>query len=313
MQNKLPISICVPAYNEGKNISLILEALTHQVTDRVEIVKIVVVSSGSTDNTEELTSKYMREDKRVFLIRQKERAGKASAINAFLAITDEPIVVIESADTIPNPDTIELLCQPFLDSPEIGMTGGAPIPVNDENTFTGYLVHTWWWFHRNIPRFGEIIAYRNVLPNISATTAVDEAFIQAKIIQLGYKAVHIDTAIVRNKGPETVKDLIKQRRRIFNGHSRLYHEEGVKIDNMTKSSLSLLMIYKPKSIKHFSWLIGGVMLEAYARGLGTYDAKVRKINPFVWDTAKSTKHVSKNHGDENNSHSLSAATAKDFS
>lgn len=304
MQNKLPISICVPAYNEGKNISLILEALTSQVTDRVQINKIVVVSSGSTDSTEDLVTQFMRTDKRVFLIRQQKRAGKASAINAFLKIIDDPVVVIESADTIPNPDAIELLCQPFLDNPEIGMTGGAPIPVNDENTFTGYIVHTWWWFHRNIPRFGEIIAYRNLLPSISETTAVDEAFIQAKLIQLGYKAVHVDQAIVRNKGPETVKDLIKQRRRIFNGHSRLYHEEGVKIDNMTKSSLHLLSIYKPKSFKHFCWLIGGAGIEVYARLLGTYDAKVLNINPFMWDTAKSTKNVAKKHGDESNVHSL---------
>ena len=22
--------------------------------------------------------------------------------------------------------------------------------------FLGFIIHTWWWFHRNIPRFGEI-------------------------------------------------------------------------------------------------------------------------------------------------------------
>ena len=60
-------------------------------------------------------------------------------------------------------DTIEKLCEPFLRDEKIGLTGGAPIPVNDPNTFLGYIIHAWWWFHRNIPRFGEIIAYRNIL------------------------------------------------------------------------------------------------------------------------------------------------------
>jgi len=289
--NKLQVSICVPAYNEAKNITHILDALMNQVTERIEIKKIVVVSSGSTDKTDEVTLLYRKIDPRITLIRQETRGGKASAINAFLTQIDDEIVVIESADTVPNVDAIELLCQPFLDNEKIGLTGGAPFPVNDPNTFTGYVVHTWWWFHRHIPRFGEIIAFRNVLPEISTTTAVDEAFIQAKIIQLGYKAVHIDEAVVRNKGPETVGDLLKQRRRIFNGHSRLYHEEGIKIDNMTKSSLSLLMNFRASGLKQNIWFLGGIGIEVLARLLGAYDSKVRKINPFVWDVAHTTKHL----------------------
>lgn len=297
----LSVSICVPAHNEGKNISYILEALITQETKDIKINKIIVVSSGSTDDTDQIASQFVKKDTRVKLITQKSRSGKASAINAFLKVVDDPVLVIESADTVPNPDAIELLCRPFLENEEIGLTGGAPIPVNDDNTFTGYLVHTWWWFHRNIPRFGEIIAYRNIFPEISKTTAVDEAYIQAKVIQSGLKAVHIDQAIVRNKGPETISDLLKQRRRIFNGHSRLFQEEGIKIDNMTKSSLRLLLKYQPKTMLHSLWLVGGMFIEIYARILGAYDVHVRNYNPFVWDTATTTKNlalVEEEDGDE---------------
>lgn len=288
----MKVSICVPAYNEGKNITKILDALIAQKTKHITIHKIVVVSSGSTDETEEETLKYCKKHPQCHLIRQAERKGKAAAINAFLKTTDDEIVVIESADTIPEPDAIEKLCLPFIKDPKIGMTGGAPIPVNDRNTFLGYIIHTWWWFHRHIPRFGEIIAYRNILTDISPKTAVDEAYIQAKLIQLGYKIVHVDEAVVRNKGPETVADLIRQRRRIFNGHARLHDEENVKIDNMTKSSLALLLIhYKIKSVQEFIWFVGGVALEAYARILGMYDSRWKKINPYIWDTATTTKNL----------------------
>ncbi len=287
----LIVSVCIPAYNEGKNIRQILQALLQQRTNRVHISQIVVVSSGSTDDTNDVVRSYAAKHSKVRLICQNSRSGKASAINAFLAIADEKVVVVESADTVPNPDAIEKLCEPFIDTTEIGLTGGAPIPVNDPDTFTGYIVHTWWWFHRHIPRFGEIIAFRNIIPQVSETTAVDEAFIQAKIIQSGYRAVHVDEAVVRNKGPETVADLIKQRRRIFNGHSRLYQEEKVKIDNMTKSSFKLLLEYPVPSVKHRLWFVGGIILEMYARLLGTYDSRVRGINPFIWDTATTTKNL----------------------
>lgn len=287
----LDVSICIPAYNEGKNIGLILEALSNQETKRVRINHIVVVNSGSTDDTAAVVRSFQRKNPIISLISQKERKGKASAINAFLKKFHDPIIVLESADTVPLKDMVEKLCTPFLTNEQIGLTGGAPIPINDPNTFIGYVVHMWWWFHRNIPRFGEVIAFRNVLPAISKTSSVDEAFIQAKIVQLGYRAIHVDEAVVRNKGPETVTDLVKQRRRIFNGHSRLYEEEKVKIDNMTKKSLRLLLAFKNPTIKHSLWFLGGILIEIYARILGLYDAKFLKINPFIWDTATTTKNL----------------------
>ena len=291
---KTTVAICVPAYNEEKNIEKILSGLLLQKTKFVIINKIVVVSSASTDKTDEIVSQFVKKDKRIILHKQKEREGKAAAINAFLKLVNDPIVVIQSADTIPMKDTIENLCHPLIHDEKIGMTGGAPFPVNDRNTFLGFIIHTWWWFHRNIPRFGEIIAYRNILERISHATAVDEAFIQAKIIQSNLKVVYVDNAVVINKGAETLSDLIKQRRRVFNGHARLHQRENVKIDNMTKSSLRLLLFKYPiKNLKELSWLIGGIMIEAYAQGLGWYDMRISKKNPFIWDTAKSTKNLKK--------------------
>lgn len=292
MKKPTRVSICIPAHNEETNIGYILSSLTKQKTDLVAINKIIVVSSASTDRTDMIVEDFARNNKQIILLKQPERRGKADAINAFLKVVDDPLVVIQSADTIALEDTIENLCAPLVTNPAIGMTGGAPIPVNDPHSFLGYIIHAWWWFHRNIPRFGEIIAYRNLLSEISATTAVDEAYIQAKIIQLGYSIVHVDSAVVRNKGPETVADLIKQRRRVFNGHARLHQEESIKIDNMTRSSMHLLLYkYKLHNLKELMWFTGGILIEIYARGLGYYDMKYKNKNPFIWDIAKSTKSI----------------------
>lgn len=288
----LSVSVCIPAYNEEKNIAKLLRALIRQKTTQIDIRSIVVVSSGSTDRTDAIVDEWSKKDQRVKLLKESRRTGKAAAINLFLKTVKEPVVVVESADTIPAPDAIEQLCAPFITDESIGMTGGAPIPVNDPDTFMGYIVHAWWWFHRNIPRFGEIIAFRNIIPSVAANTAVDEAYIQAKMVQQGYQVVHIDTAVVYNKGPENVRDLVKQRRRIFNGHARLYHDENIRVTNMTKSSLFLLLFkYEIKSIKHLFWLIAGMAIEIWSRILGAWDTHVLKLNPFAWDTALSTKDL----------------------
>ncbi len=110
--------------------------------------------------------------------------------------------------------------------------------------------------------------------------------------QLHFNIVHVDSAIVHNKGAENIRDLIKQRRRVMNGHARLHEEEGIKINNMTKSSLRLLLFeYEFHNLKHVLWFFGGMGIEIYARILGAYDHHIKKENPFVWDMAGSTKNL----------------------
>lgn len=289
---KTDVAICLTAYNEEKNIGNLLQSLLNQKTSIIDIKHIVVVSFASTDNTDAIVNEYAALDPRIKLIQEPERRGKASAINTFLKQYKEPIVVVQSTDTVCEPHCIEYLCRPMVADSRIGMTGGAPVPTNDPHTFLGYVVHTWWWFHRNIPRFGEIIAFRNILPEISAQTAVDEAWIQAKFVQMNYKVVHIDDAVVYNKGSDTVADIIKQRRRIYNGHSRLQKEEGVKISHMTKSMLYLLLFkYKLGTFRHLIWLCGGICIEVVAQVLGRWDKYMHKKNPVVWDIASSTKEL----------------------
>ena len=111
--------------------------------------------------------------------------------------------------------------------------------------------------------------------------------------------MHIDEATVKNKGPETIKDLIKQRRRIFNGHARLHRMEKIKINNMTKSSIRLLLFnFKFYNLKQLLWFSGGMIIELYAQLLGRYDMLFPKVNPYIWDTAETTKELTMSRPEE---------------
>jgi fructose-1,6-bisphosphatase/inositol monophosphatase family enzyme len=50
--------------------------------------------------------------------------------------------------------------------------------------------------------------------------------------------------------------------------------------------------------KGVTWTLGAIILEAYARFLGSYDFYIKKRNPYVWDIAASTKDLSL--GDDRN-------------
>jgi len=293
MSNKVSIGVFV--YNEEKNITNILNALLNQKMRDINISEIIVVSSGSTDKTNEITQKLSEKNKKTKIFIQEERKGKASAINLFLKNAKEEIVVIESGDTIPKEDCIENLCKHFLNNPKLGLTGARSIPTNNKNTFLGYIIHYWWWIHNELPRFGEMIAFRkNIAPKISDKTSVDEAYIEAIATKKGYLKKQISNAIVNNHGAETIKDLIKQRKRVYIGHTLLKKEKDYFVQSFNFSrilKLTIKYIFNEKSLKGFFYLLGGSLIEIYSRISGFFDLKFKNKNPYIWDISKSTKKV----------------------
>src|SRR3989344_3653596 len=145
----MKVSIGVCAYNEEKNIKKLLTSLINQKTNKIKIDEIFVVSSACTDNTNNIVREYEKKDKRIKLIDQKEREGKSSAINLFLKNAKNEVLVLESGDTVPDKNTVEKLCLPFLD-PIIGMTGTRPVPINKSNDFMGFVVNFFWELHHEI-------------------------------------------------------------------------------------------------------------------------------------------------------------------
>jgi biofilm PGA synthesis N-glycosyltransferase PgaC len=293
MDNKVSIGVFV--YNEEKNISNILTALSKQKTRKVKIDEILVVSSGSTDRTDEIISKFARKNRRIKLVAQKKREGKASAINLFLRKAKNDIVTIESGDTIPKEDCIENLCSPFLEDKNLGLTGARAIPTNDKNTYLGYIIHYWWWMHNELPRFGEMIAFRKHLaPQISDKTAVDEAYVEAIITNKGYGKRQIPSARINNHGAETLRDLIKQRKRVYIGHLLLQKEKSYSVQSFNSSrilGLTLKYLRKEKSLKGAFYIFLGFLIEVYSRAKGFWEMKVQRKNPYIWQISKTTKKI----------------------
>lgn len=288
-------SIGIIAYNEESNIGKLLERLIRQKISTVNINKIVVVSSGSTDNTNKIVEEFTKIDNRISLFTHDQRKGKSIAINDFLNLTKDEIVVISSADILPYENAIENLIRPFLDK-EVGMTGSRAIPVNDSNTFIGFAVNLLWELHHLVslkaPKLGEMIAFRNIVESIPGDSAVDEATFESIITQKGFRLRYVPEAVVRNKGPENIKDFIIQRRRICSGHFWLKKKTGYCVSTNRIFRIFRLLPRAVKfDLKNIFWTFGVIFLEFWARCLGTFDIYVLKKNPYIWQTVKSTKQL----------------------
>lgn len=290
----LPCSVGIMAHNEEGNLGRLLKALVSQRTSEVVLSEILVIASGCTDNTESIARDWAARDGRIRLLVQERREGKASAVNLFLSQAREKIAVLCSADLLPTADAFEQVVAPFAD-PEIGMTTARPSPVNDPEIFMGFAAHMLWDLHHHINlcsfNAGELIAFRKILERIPYHTVVDEASIEPVIRGQGYRALYVPTAIVYNKGPESVKDFLRQRRRIYAGH--LSEREGLGYSVSTMSGLKILRLvlrrldWRPRP---FLWTWGVAALEVYGRVLGWRDYKKQRDH-HIWEIAKTTKEL----------------------
>lgn len=290
----LHCTIGIMAYNEAANIGRLLEALLKQETRGVTIDHIIVVASGCTDGTDDIVRDFATRDGRIRLLVQAQREGKASAVNLFMANAREAeIIALASADILPVPGAIESLISPYAD-PQVGMVGGHPVPTNAPDTFMGFAVHLQWELHHMIslqhPKMGELISFRNIFRQIPTDSAVDEASIEPLVIGQGMKLRYATEAIVYNRGPETLSDFVKQRRRIYAGH--LYVQDILGYRVATMGAFRILKLYFQNMKSHWHYFVWGplvIALEAYVRFLGAYDYRIRKRKPFMWQMVETTK------------------------
>lgn len=288
-------SVGITAHNEAKNIGKLLDAMLAQEMEQVEIGEIVVVASGCTDDTCEIVRAYERMDPRVKLFEQVNREGKTSAINLFLQNAREDVCVIESGDTIPGRTTIENLVKLFAD-PKVGMTGAQKIPTNVPDHIVGYMSHLRLQMEHElcleIPRLGELIAFRKVFTHLPPDVAMDEAFVEALVIRRGLEVKYAPDAVVYNTGPETLREFVMQRRRNYAGHLHLVRKYGYKVssmDNLRVSRIAWEELWK--SVRLIYTLVTLALVEWFARLLGTYDYFVRGRKHEVWNIAWTTKNV----------------------
>jgi len=288
-------SVGIAAYNEAANIGRLLDRLLVYQMDVSGLAEVVVVASGCTDGTENIVRTYAARDQRIRLIIQPRREGKASAVNLFIKNSANDLLVLMSADILPDEGALELLVGPFADA-LVGVTAGRIIPQNERTSFMGFYVNLFWSLHHRIAlksfKAGEAVAFRKVFDAIPTDTATDETWIVQLVQERGYFPKYIPQAVFRNRGPNNIRDFLKVRRRHLVGYHHLLKlrpdwklpdtMNNFKVVKLLKNEIS----FKPKDMVY---LIGSLLLELWARVMARYDYYLAGKNPFMWEIAASTK------------------------
>ena len=121
------ISIIISAFNEEKHIKeklLDCEALDYP-KDRVEVI---VVSDGSTDDTDKILAQMKGERLRFF--RMPEQKGKTECQNLATTMARNEILFFTDATVRHPPETLKLLVRSLAD-PSVGCVTGTPVFTQD--------------------------------------------------------------------------------------------------------------------------------------------------------------------------------------
>jgi len=274
------LSLGIMAHNEEANIGRLLQAVLKQQFSHGELKRLSLLlqdvptglrklSGGSRGKTRESSLSVSPPEK------------EASAINLFLAHASGDIFILESADTLPDKDCLDRLIAPF-ENPGVGIDRSPPrCPSTQRTHLLDLQSHLMWTLHHKIalqtPKLGELVSISDFVRQIPNDTAVDEASIEAIVKQAGFNLCYVPGALVRIKGPDTIADFIKQRRRIAAGHLDLARSQSYRVS--TSSPLKILgglAQWTFLGVEKYVLDHGAIVSKLVGRGFGYYDLYVRK-------------------------------------
>lgn len=157
----LPVSIVVPAHNEGVTIEATIRSL---LALDYQLYEIIVVDDGSTDDT----AKVVREAFHMFPVKRpiqkriacqpalalyesrewkvpvtlvcKKNGGKSDALNMGINVSNFPYFLCIDADSVLQRDSLEKIVRPVLEDPNVIAVGGSIRPCNGAEIQNGQVV-----------------------------------------------------------------------------------------------------------------------------------------------------------------------------
>lgn len=242
MKKAITFGFGIPAHNEAQTIGPLLEHLRAIKWAGRTPEKIVVVSEGSTDETNAVVKDLVSKSKEVPIILKifSERRGKPIAINEMVKeLKGLDVIGMISADCSPAAGTIEQLLEAFQD-PTVGISAGRVVTCGPEDNLAVSISKILWDVHHEIaldhPKSTEITFFRNIPLAVHPTTKADEADLEASLLENGYKISYNPTAIIYNQAPLALSDYFKQRVRVTVGHLDVTKRTGYNVGTMKMGS-----------------------------------------------------------------------------
>jgi poly-beta-1,6 N-acetyl-D-glucosamine synthase len=224
-----PITILVPAYNEGAVIQGSIRSLLALDYPRYEIL---VIDDGSKDDTTMKASAYAGDHGRATVrVITKPNGGKARALNTGIAQATSEFILCMDGDSALHPQTLRRAIRHFQE-PAIGAVAGSVKVVNRTNLLSSLqaleyieglnMVRAAQGFFRLVNIIpGPIGIFRkSALDKVGGydhDTFAEDCDLTLKLLLEGWQIQYEPGSIAYTEAPEKMLDLLKQRYRWTRG------------------------------------------------------------------------------------------------
>jgi cellulose synthase/poly-beta-1,6-N-acetylglucosamine synthase-like glycosyltransferase len=241
------------------------------------------------------------------LISERERSGKALALNKAFDVTSGDYIALVPADVFPAENALFSLLVPFRDR-GVSAVSGRPMQDPDRvpGGFSGYLANmTYRLWARLMSKLndkgemahcsGEFMAIRSdVKMDIPGDCAADDSYIAIAAKRKGH-IKFASKAVCYNLMPSNVADYVNQRRRWLFGHfqtKKMTGEYPTVLDTVVLSkpgvALGVLVDEVAEQPRTVGYLACAILVEGVIYALSMFDRVVSR-RYGVWPVIKSTK------------------------
>jgi poly-beta-1,6-N-acetyl-D-glucosamine synthase len=224
-----PVTIIVPAYNEG---AVIESAIRSLLALEYPAYEVLVVDDGSTDDTYSRAAALEgRYGDVVLRVVSKSNNGKASALNTGISLAKHPFVLCMDGDSRLSRDTLKASLRHFRD-PNVGAVAGNVKVVNRRNLWTRLQALEYIEGLNMARRAQAFVRTVNIIPGpigifrrdvlqqlggYETDTYAEDADLTLKLLTAGWQIKYEERAVAYTEAPEGLLDLLKQRYRWTRG------------------------------------------------------------------------------------------------
>ena len=218
------VTLMVCAYNEEDIIKEKMDN-TRQLDYPKDRLRLIWVTDGSTDSTNELLAEY--EDVKV--VYSPERRGKTAALKHGIKEVDTEIVIMTDANTMINAGAIREIAR-LMQDPKVGcVSGEKKVMAKNEGDEAAQGEGLYWKYESTLKRLdselysamgaaGELcVIRRQLMTDIPDDSLLDDFVISMEIVKKGYKIAYTSQAYAMEYGSANMHEESKRKRRIAAG------------------------------------------------------------------------------------------------
>lgn len=231
---KKTVTVGIPAHNEEKNISKLLDSILAQKGENFIFNRIVVSCDGCTDDTASIVRRFSIQYKTIRLHDDGKRLGQSGRLNEFYTKLDSDIFITFDGDSTLGHDNVISEIVSCFDDKDVVLVGGSTIPFPQHN-FIGKCVETYEYFWRMVIKNinngdnihnhkGPISAgTKEFLSSVSRPKNIiaNDHFLFLEAMKRGNKFKFAKNAYVYIHVPSTFQDYMKQRTRFLSSANDL--------------------------------------------------------------------------------------------